>query len=190
MAIAEEKRALRTKIKQELKKLTHEQKQLEADAVFAQLRRSGLLDRASTLLLYWSMPDELPTHRYVAELARDYRVLLPVVKGDDLELRLFEGVDSLQAVPPFGILEPVNSPVVVPREVDVALVPGLAFDPLGHRLGRGKGFYDRLIPHFTHTLLVGICHQCQLLPEVPTEPHDRQLCMVLTPGRLYSSYGS
>ena len=77
-----------------------------------------------------------------------------------------------------GILEPgAETPVVSPGEVDLILVPGMAFDPTGGRLGRGKGYYDRFLGNGK---TIGVCYQSALLPQVPMEAHDRRVDAIVT----------
>ena len=72
----------------------------------------------------------------------------------------------------FGILEPDGEPFTAWHEIDVAVVPGVAFDRRGYRLGRGKGYYDTLLAQLPHTYKLGICFDFQKLPSLPVEPHD------------------
>lgn len=133
--------------------------------------------QADTLLLYYPLPDEVDVRLLVAAAYRaGKRVLLPVCVGEELELRLYEGEASL-AQGAFGIMEPQGTlfPVSDYAEIQFVAVPGMAFDAAGHRLGRGKGYYDRLLPQLPGAHLMGICYDFQLLPGIPTEPHD---CMV------------
>ena len=107
-------------------------------------------------------------------------VLLPRVDGEMLSLHVVDGADRLERGA-FGIMEPVAGCPVSRPEADVIFVPGLAFDPLGNRLGRGKGFYDRLLEDF-QGLRVGVCFEGQMLPAVPCEPHDKRMDFLLTAG--------
>ena len=123
---------------------------------------------------YYPLSDEVDVRPLIREAFEEgKRVLLPVVKGEELELHLYEGESSLRKGA-FGIMEP-QGPLFAPEhydEIDVAIIPGMAFDGAGHRLGRGKGFYDRLLPKLESAKLVGVCWPVELLDEVPSEPHD------------------
>lgn len=130
--------------------------------------------KASTLLLYYPLPDEVDVRPLVWEAYEEgKRVLLPVCKGEELELRLYEGESSLKEGA-YGIMEPTGPLFPEGRytEVQLAIIPGMAFDREGHRLGRGKGYYDRLLPKLAKARLKGVCWPFQLLDEVPSEPHD------------------
>ena len=135
---------------------------------------SAWWQEASTLLLYYPLADEVDVRPLIREAFEEgKRVLLPVVKGEELELHLYEGESSLRKGT-FGIMEP-QGPLFAPEhydEIDVAIIPGMAFDREGHRLGRGKGYYDRLLPKLESAKLVGVCWPFQLLDKVPSEPHD------------------
>lgn len=135
---------------------------------------SASWQEAGTLLLYYPLPDEVDVRPLLhASYEGGKRVLLPVCVGNELELRLYEGESSLREGA-FGIMEPTG-PLFAPEnydEIELAIIPGMAFDRAGHRLGRGKGYYDRLLPRLKAAKLTGICFPFQLLDEVPSEPHD------------------
>lgn len=85
----------------------------------------------------------------------------------------------------FVIQEPLPSaPQVDDQSVDLVLVPGLAFDARGHRLGFGQGFYDRVLPRLTRAVRVGLCYELSLLVEVPNAPHDAPVDFVITEKRV------
>lgn len=109
-------------------------------------------------------------------------ILLPKVVGTDLALLEVREPDMLKRGA-FSILEPGSGCVEHPPKADVILVPGLAFDHRGWRLGRGRGYYDRLLERFEGTR-VGVCFDGQVVEAVPTEPHDIPMNFLLTPGGL------
>lgn len=136
---------------------------------------------AGTMLLYYPLPDEVDVRPLIkVAFESGKRVLLPVVKDEDLELRLYEGEDSLRKGA-FGIMEPTGETFAEENydEIQLALIPGMAFDKAGHRLGRGKGYYDRLLPKLKKAKLTGVCFHFQLVDEVPVEPHDISVAEIL-----------
>lgn len=148
--------------------------------------------RARTVLWYLDCRSELRTRETVARELQDRKVAaIPYVVGEDLRLWRLTAMDEL-APGRFGILEPApalrGSPQrqVAPRQVDLAIVPGVAFDPQGNRLGSGFGFYDRLLARMRpDTHLVAPCFQCQVVESVPAEPHDIRVHRVITEVRSY-----
>lgn len=103
------------------------------------------------------------------------RIVLPcVVDDENLELRLYTSAADLEVRGKYSIPEPVGPLFDDYATIDLALIPGMAFDARGHRLGRGKGYYDRLLAHpaFARIPKIGVCYDFQLVAEVPSMPHD------------------
>ena len=125
-----------------------------------------------------NLPDEVNTHDFIRKWSVQKQILLPVVIGNELELRRYTGPQDLKKGA-YGIEEPVGEPFTDYASVDLAIIPGVAFDAHGNRLGRGKGYYDRLLPRLPHTYKIGICFPFQLLEEVPTEALDVRMDEVL-----------
>jgi 5-formyltetrahydrofolate cyclo-ligase len=130
---------------------------------------------AKTILLYSPLTDEADVSP-ISNVAygNGKTVLLPKVVVDDLELHIYKGVYTLERGA-FGILEPTGEVFLDYNQIELAIVPGMAFDKAGHRLGRGKGYYDRLLTRLTQAHKIGVCFQFQYLDTVPSEAHD--VCM-------------
>ncbi len=127
---------------------------------------------AGSVLLYNALPDEVDTQMLLdGALLTGKRVLLPKVCGDELVLVEYTGPDCL-SVGAYGILEPDGTSLEGDDAVvNLAIIPGMAFDVHGHRLGRGKGYYDRLLSR-VNVYKMGICFPFQLLEYLPCEEHD------------------
>ena len=173
------KKELRQQIKQ-LKAMTPVAvKMVEAEMVFKTIKAMPVWQQAQHILCYWSLPDELPTHETVNKwLADGKSIYLPRVLGDDLEIVPYHGAQSLDDNNKFHIGEPVGDPVD-PSCLDLIIVPAVALDGKRNRLGRGKGFYDRLLGS-TSCPTIGVVCDFQLVDEVPVEPHDRPLDCIVT----------
>jgi len=126
-----------------------------------------------TIMAYWPLPDEVDIRPLLAHLVAEGRtVLLPKVLDDErMELRCYSSEADL-AEGAFHIMEPVGEPYTDYDKIDVVLVPGMAFDAAGHRLGRGRGYYDRFLSAHSHLYKIGVCFPFQRVAEVPTEEHD------------------
>ena len=163
------KKALRQMIR--LRKQEHSA--AESSALLAALQSESHFANARTLLLYSALPDEVQINPLFDSLvAQGKTILLPrVVSDTDMELRLYTGADSLQPGA-FGIMEPTGPLYTDYAAIDVAVIPGMAFDADGHRLGRGKGYYDRFLPLIPRAYKIGLCFPWQLVDEVPSDAHD------------------
>ncbi len=151
-------------------------------SVLSQLNEDEHLQDAHTLLLYYSLPDEVNTHSYIDQLvAVGKQVLLPVVVDDEhMIIREYTGCQDLHEGT-FHILEPIGKlfPQERYHEIELAIIPGMSFDSKGNRLGRGKGYYDRFLPCIPHAYKIGICFDFQKEETIPTEPTDIRMDKVI-----------
>jgi len=138
---------------------------------------------ATRVLFYVSLGEEVETRALLASSLGKKTVFAPRVEGDRLEIHEISSMDQLQPGA-FGILEPVaDSPVVDASLVEVALIPGAAFDLRGNRIGYGKGFYDRLLPGVS-ALKIALAFDRQIVESIPAEPHDIAMDLLVTDERL------
>lgn len=140
------------------------------------LQHHPRIAEAHTVMLYCALPDEVQTLPLINRLARQGKtVLLPrVVSDTEMELRLYTGQEDLREGA-YGIMEPVGAVFGDYRRIDVAVIPGVAFDREGHRLGRGKGYYDRFLSRVPFIYKIGVCFPFQLVDALPADEHD--VCM-------------
>lgn len=174
-----EKSELRKEIRRRKAACSAAQRAALSNDVIARLLQTSQWLQARTVLLYHSLPDEVCTHELLRHASSEGKhVLLPVVVGDDLELREYIDEGSM-AEGAFHIQEPTGQLFTDYASIDLAVIPGVAFTANGMRLGRGRGFYDRLLPRLRHTLKIGICWPFQLLDDIPAEPHDVRMDEVI-----------
>lgn len=170
------KQELRRAIRQEKEKHRGEFKDWSFD-ICERIANTSRWEQAETILLYHALPDE-PTTDLLLDIGiiKEKQLLLPVVVGDDLVLRKYEGATSMREGA-FHIMEPIGEVFPESRydEITLALIPGMAFDAEGHRLGRGKGYYDRLLPRLSRAYKMGVCFPFQMVDAVPSEPHDQKV---------------
>lgn len=154
-------------------------RQSQSAEILAALEAHAAFRAASTLLLYYSLNDEVDTHAFVQKWSRSKRILLPVVTGDDMELRVYTGPEDL-AIGAYHIEEPTGELFKDYQQIDLIVVPGVAFDLQGNRLGRGKGYYDRFLPRVPMAYKIGICFPFQVVKEIPAEPFDIRMDEIVT----------
>lgn len=176
-----DKAALRAELRAKMTTLTDRDRRASDDALFLRFLNLPELAVAQTVLLYYGVGAEPDTGRLIRPLlAMGKRVALPrVLPHRGMEARLVGEAPPL-ARHPFGMPEPgEDCPQIPKEEIDLILVPGLAFDKNGYRLGQGGGYYDRYLDDFTGATL-SLCRAVFLLDALPTEPHDRPVGLVLT----------
>ena len=166
-------------LKQELRQAIRERKRQHTGDELAELSLAAVSKlmahprylAARTVMLYCSLPDEVSTARLLG-CSGGKTVVLPRVTGPaTMELCLYDGPVSLSEGA-FGIMEPTGQAFTAYQEIDLAVVPGMAFDAQGNRLGRGRGYYDRLLPLLPRAYKIGLCFPFQLIGNVPTQPTD------------------
>ncbi|HWC91334.1 MAG TPA: 5-formyltetrahydrofolate cyclo-ligase [Pirellulales bacterium] len=151
---------------------------------------------AGTVLFYLDVRTEVRTRHYLPEaLAQGKRIVVPYCVERDLELFHLTSMDEL-SVGMYKILEPRedlrSDPArrVEVAEVDLIMVPGVAFDRRGARMGHGFGYYDKMLEHARpETPLVALAFECQLFPEIPTQAHDVFMDKIITEQAIYAGQG-
>lgn len=168
-----DKHTIRQAIAQRKRQFTREQLGELSLPVIRRLLAHPRVQAAHTILLYHPLADEVDIRAALRSLSSQGKhLLLPVVTGTHtLELRRYRPLAPLVRGA-FGILEPEGEAFTRWNEIELVVVPGVAFDEAGHRLGRGKGYYDALLAQLPHAYKLGICFDFQKLPSLPTEPHD------------------
>jgi len=138
--------------------------------------------KAKSVMLYWPLSDETDVRPLIDKAMKQGKtVVLPTCVGDELVIRTYEGAENMKEGP-FGIMEP-NGRKISKEEyenVDLVIVPGMAFDYNGGRLGRGKGYYDRLLKQMPRCWKMGVCWSIQIIDRVPTNKNDVRMDEVIS----------
>ncbi len=158
-----------------------------------QITHTDLYQSATTILAYASLPTEVSLDPLIDHaLQSNKAVCIPAIDWDKKTMHPVQirSLDKDLQIGRYGLRSPTSQCNPVPdAQIALALIPGLGFDPLGRRLGRGAGFYDRWIEarcRYTEPLtLVGVCFDEQIIERVPTDPHDQTLDLVHTPTTQY-----
>lgn len=172
-----EKNDIRRKIKALRTMMLDIEKAQAAEEVFARLENTAAFMLAEKILMYHSLPDELPTRRFLAKWKERKHFYLPRVNGVNLDILPYD--ESKLELGSFHIEEPSGNDTVDAADIEMVVVPAVAYDARGNRLGRGKGFYDRFLAS-TPAVKVGVGYDFQLLDEIPAEPHDVPMDIVIT----------
>lgn len=177
-AIDLEKSALRYEVSITKKKTTEEYKHEQSKLIFKKIESYPEFQNASTLLMYWSLPDELPTHDFIKKWSHTKTILLPVVKQGHITVRPFVSESGL-AKGSLSVMEPKSGREYL-KSVDLAIIPGVAFDKKRRRLGRGKGYYDKYLRK-KRIKKWGVCCDFQFYDKIPATRSDIKMDKVITP---------
>lgn len=176
------KNELRKQIRQAKGHFTGDQLRRMSLPIVRQVLAQREVAEARLVLAYASLKDEVDTRPLLdGLLAMGKEVVLPrVVDDEHMVVCRYRGADDLREGA-FHIMEPVGEEFTDYDRLDVAIIPGMAFDRAGHRLGRGRGYYDRFLRQLPQTTLrLGMCFPFQLVDHVPHEAHDIVMDIVLT----------
>lgn len=159
--------------------LDEEERHKAASRVFERLRRMAAFTMAEKILLYHSLPDELSTREFIDSWSGHKQFFLPRVNGVNLEILPYDR--SRMHLGAFRIEEPDGDDTVDISQIDLIVVPAVAYDRSGNRVGRGKGYYDRLLRRSRATT-IGVCYDFQLVDEIEIDSHDIPVDIVIADG--------
>ena len=151
---------------------------------------------AKTAMFYVDVRDEVRTRQALpSALASGKRIVVPYCLDGELELFWLENMEELE-LGMYRILEPRNelrtvaSKHLQPTDLDLVMVPGVAFDRNGGRTGHGKGYYDKLLQHARlDAPLIALAFECQMFEKIPAESHDIYMDRIVTENAIYTGKG-
>ena len=174
-----DKKELRRSIRERKRAMTEEEIVSRSEKLGVLFAQSEAYKNAKTIYGYLPYNQEVRTVPMLEQALKDgKKVAVPKVYGDEMK---FLYLDDLTKVSKgyAGILEPIADGPVADDETALVLMPGLAFDPQGHRIGYGGGFYDKFLAAEPNHPTLALCYEFQLLPELDTEEHDIPVDTVL-----------
>lgn len=160
------------------KRLLSDEERVEAaQKVFARIEQLAAFAVSDRILIYNSLPDELSTRSFLQKWSAVKRFFLPRVNGVNLEILPYESTSLKLGA--FRIEEPTGDDLTDPAEIELVIVPAVAYDRRGNRVGRGKGYYDRLLPQ-TRAYKVGVGYDFQMVDSIDADEFDVPVDMVVT----------
>lgn len=176
-----EKQAIRARAREIRAALPPEVREVLSRAIREEVL--ALLDGADPVLVYASKPPEVDTLPLIsAMLSRGTRVAVPIIEKEQRTLRLSYLHDpSHLSKSTFSVPEPIGHEVrAEPREIEVVIVPMIAYDSRGHRLGYGAGYYDRFLSRYPHMRKIGVAFSCQEVEAIPADGNDVCMDLIVT----------
>ena len=178
--IRHEQLALRAVIEQQRRVMTPEQVAEQSALIIARLEQMSSFQAAKTVLLYYPIQNEVDVLPLVKKYKHEKTLLFPVSHRHGMTVHPYAGNKNMHRGK-FGIPEPTTP--AYEGGIDLVIVPAVAFDAKGRRLGRGGGYYDRFIKKLTHAVLVGVGYDFQLVEQVPTSQHDQCVHRIILPSQ-------
>ncbi len=180
------KQELRSAITERLKFFNEKERNMESHAICHTIQKLLLQRKAGTIGAYAPLISEPNIFPLLLDLQKEgWQIALPAYTRVNMEFRIIKNLSRLQKNPQWNILEPPEDCEICPsKKMDLVLIPGRAFTIDGSRLGRGNGNYDMwlLSAKKNSSLLqtIGIGFECQILEEIPEDPHDQKMDMIIT----------
>lgn len=181
-----DKNTLRSTIRALRNNLSTEERIAKSRAISKKLESHPRFKAAQIILFYVSTPEEVDTHELIQTHLNKKTILVPTVHGNHLKCYELTKWNQLKKGT-YGILEipsTLHSPFTQPPEL--IIVPGIAFDTKGHRVGYGKGYYDNTLSRHSAPT-IGLAYQLQVVDHIPQEPHDQAVDILITETETYSA---
>lgn len=178
------KARIRSKILLRLKTQKEEDRNRKSKLITSKLLRNKVFKKAKIVMFYIAFGGEVNTEEMIREAQKTGKLIcVPVCRKDRETMQPAILEDHAKLIKgPYGVLEPATRAQVEPKDLDLVIVPGVAFDKKGNRLGRGKGCYDRFLCSLSaKTASIGLAFDFQMLPLVPTACHDVSVKQVIFP---------
>jgi len=189
-----EKRRLRTLLRQRRRALSAQDVRKNSQRIAARLCAQAMFHQARQILLYSSDENEVETEGlWQAACRRGIDVYYPRVTADKQEVEFVRRHDNEPLIPGvFDIPVPPGEDLLTSvAQTDLVLIPGVGFDRAGHRLGRGRGYYDRVLRNLlAGALRVGLAHDYQIVSHIPIDEHDERVDYIVTEKRLIECVGT
>jgi len=190
--MAQTKDGLRNEILQKRDSLSADERDTKSTIISIQLLSSEEFKRSSKIFTYASYGSEVSTSYLIQKaLLLGKEICVPRVNFKDSSMHPVK-ISSLESLKPnkVGIPEPgFFSSKINPMKIDVVLVPAAVFDLHGHRIGSGKGFYDRYLSAYkNHAAIIGVAYDFQVVEDIPEEPHDVKVHKIITEKRIINCH--
>ena len=140
--------------------------------------------KSRIVMFFVSFNSEVNTHEMIKQALKDKTVVIPKVEHHGIEPSVIIDFDNLIPCGKFGILEPIEIMKIAYKNINLVLVPGIAFDEEGHRIGYGLGFYDKFLKKVPKAVKIGLAFDFQIVDKIPTEQHDVPVDFIVTEQRV------
>ena len=153
-----------------------ENKEEQSNLIIEQIKAFDGYQKAKNVAFFYPLKEEINLVPLIKEALKDKVVLLPKTRGENMDFILISNLSELKEGA-FHVYEPIGNKVV--EDIDLMIVPALAYDKRGYRIGYGKGYYDRFLSRNTDVHTIGVCYKTQVVSSVPNDKYDIQVKEIL-----------
>ena len=182
-----DKKLLRKEMRARRKSLPEFERQTLSNEIIKKFLAQDVYKNSQIVMAYVSMPEEVQLQKIFTDAFNDKKILaVPLIIGaGEMQAVQVESFDALE-VGEFGILtvRKDSRKIISPEKINCVIVPGAAFDLNLNRLGLGGGFYDKFLPRAVNAKKIALAYEFQIVENVPTEPHDFKVDMIITEKRI------
>ncbi|MBI1969273.1 5-formyltetrahydrofolate cyclo-ligase [Candidatus Woesearchaeota archaeon] len=172
------KEQIRKRILEKRNALSQKEVKEKSEKIMRKLEQWKEFQRAKVVMFYVSKGKEVHTHTLFKTWLEKKIVCVPYVANEEMFVSRIDGFEELEKGS-FDVLEPVKIKPVLRNDIDVVLVPGIAFDKRGYRIGYGLGYYDMFLKGL-QAKKIGLAYKFQIVQKIPKEPHDVKMDKVIT----------
>ena len=140
--------------------------------------------KSRSIMFFVSFNSEVNTHGMIKKNLGNKTVIIPKVVGHEIEPSVIIDFDNLVPSGKFNIPEPMDLMKIAYKNIDLVLVPGIAFDLSGHRIGYGFGYYDKFLKKVPKAVKIGLCFDFQIVEKITAEEHDVAVDIIITEKRV------
>ncbi len=178
------KHTLKQSVLKQRNSLTKEEILEISSIIESKLFNLEIFKKSRAIMFFVSINSEVHTHEMIKKTLGSKTVIVPKVLHHEIEPSMIIDFDNLIPSEKYGILEPIDVMKIAYKNIDLILVPGIAFDKEGNRIGYGFGYYDKFLARVPKAIKIGLCFDLQIVDKIPKEEHDVPVDIIITEKRV------
>lgn len=174
-----DKQTLRKVMKEKRRNMSYESWLTDSHIIHQKVLTHPIYQKSKRIGIYVHLPFEVETQSLIEMMLKDHKVCVPKVEGNDMNFYQIQSLNDLKEGH-FHVLEPKSSQLILPQDIDLMIIPMLAFDQTNHRLGYGKGYYDRYLSNGFQGYKLGLAFAWQQVDDINHDEYDQSLDEIIT----------
>ena len=174
-----DKQTLRKVMKEKRRNMSYESWLTDSHIIHQKVLTHPIYQKSKRIGIYVHLPFEVETQSLIEVMLKNHKVCVPKVEGNDMNFYQIHSLNDLKEGH-FHVLEPKSSQLILPQDIDLMIIPMLAFDQTNHRLGYGKGYYDRYLSNCFQGYKLGLAFAWQQVDDINHDEYDQSLDEIIT----------